>query len=210
MCKYVHVLEWIQTCVHGWVNTRVLLCLPRNSRHNDSPGTTSTPCALDTNQGSWPSPINRNWPEARQEMQARLYWGPCCSRGEREQVTVSLARSPRRGRAGSLYGVRVGVCPGVELRWFAHPFGGAVRRGHAQYPAFAPNTLFLLRALQKWQLGFLVFCIFLSIICLNCACRQLFLVPYSFFVFCCWRRGLSRCKHCSTAAKGPRSQPVSS
>ena len=26
---------------------------------------------------------------------------------------------------------------------------------------------------------------------------QLFLVPYSFFVFCCWRRGVSRCKHCS-------------
>ena len=29
-------------------------------------------------------------------------------------------------------------------------------RGHAQYPAFAPDTLFLLQALQKWQLGFLV------------------------------------------------------
>ena len=38
------------------------------------------------------------------------------------------------------------------------------------------------------------------------ACTQLFLVPYSFFVFWCSRRGVSMCKHCSTAAKGPRSQ----
>ena len=37
---------------------------------------------------------------------------------------------------------------------------------------------------------------------------QLFLVPHGFFVFCCWRRGVSRCKHCSTVAKGPNPQPV--
>ena len=37
----------------------------------------------------------------------------------------------------------------------------------------------------------------LLIICPNiAACVQLFLVPYSFFVFCCSRRRLSRCKHC--------------
>ena len=44
-------------------------------------------------------------------------------------------------------------------------------------------------------------CILLSIICPNFACTQLFLVPHSFFVFCCLRRHLSRCKHCS---KGPQ------
>ena len=82
-------------------------------------------------------------------------------------------------------------------------------RGRAQYPAFAPNTLFLLLALRKWQLSFFVFCIFLSIICPKYTCTQLFLVPYSFFVFCCSRRCLSRCKHCSTVAKSPRFQPVS-
>ena len=38
---------------------------------------------------------------------------------------------------------------------------------------------------------------------------QLFLVSCSFFVFCCWRRGLSVHRHCSTVAKAPRSQPVS-
>ena len=42
-----------------------------------------------TDQGSWPDPINRSWQEARQEMQARLYWGVCYSRGEREQTTGS-------------------------------------------------------------------------------------------------------------------------
>ena len=41
------------------------------------------------------------------------------------------------------------------------------------------------------------FCIFLSIICPNCTCTQLFLVPCSFFVFC---------PGASIAAKGPRFQ----
>ena len=34
-------------------------------------------------------------------------------------------------------------------------------------------------------------------------------LSYSFFVFYCSRRGVSRCKHCSTAAEDHRSQPVS-
>ena len=55
------------------------------------------------------------------------------------------------------------MCPGVGLgRWlrcFAHPVGGAVCKGLAQYPPFAFDTLFLLRALQKWQLGFFGLCV---------------------------------------------------
>ena len=39
-------------------------------------------------------------------------------------------------------------------------------------------------------------------------CMELFLVPYSFFVYHCSRRGVSRYKLCSTAAKGPGPQPV--
>ena len=67
---------------------------------------------------------------------------------------------PEWGGAGSLYGVRVGAGPGIRLEgWFAHPFGRGMCRGHVQYPAFAPGTLFLLLALQKWQLGF---CLFVS------------------------------------------------
>ena len=62
--------------------------------------------------------------------------------------------------ACSSYGVRVGVCPVPRpegwLRWCAHPLGSVVCRAHVQYPAFTANTLFLLQALQKWQLGFLV------------------------------------------------------
>ena len=58
----------------------------------------------DTDQGSWLSPTNRNWLEVRQEIQARLYWGPCCSRWEWEQVTISSACSlaPQRIWVGSL------------------------------------------------------------------------------------------------------------
>ena len=136
-----------------------------------------------------------------------------------EQATVSLACSPPEGRqAYFLYGVRVGVCPGVRaegwLRCFAHPLEGGVCRAHAQYPAFTPDMLFLLPGSSKLAVGFFgLFVSFRYRICPNCSCTQLFLVPYSFFVFCCWRRGVSRCKHCSKGAhvpaKGPRSQPVS-
>ena len=57
-------------------------------------------------------------------------------------------------------------------------------------------TLVLLLAFLKWQLGFQSSCTLFKIFP-NCACRQLFLVPCSFFIFCCPRRGVSRCKHCS-------------
>ena len=125
-------------------------------------------------------------------------------RGRQKQVTGSLASSLSAEQAGPSHGVRVEVRPGVRLEgWLAHLFGG-VCRGHAQYSAFALDTLFLLPALQKWQLGFFgSFFNLLSIICPSCACTQLYLVPCSLFVFCCWRRHLSRCK---PRRKGPRSQ----
>ena len=64
-----------------------------------------------------------------------------------------------------------------------------------QCPAFAPHS-------SEVAVGFFwSFCILLSIICPNCARLQLFLVPYSFFAFCCLRS-----PDASTAAKGPRSQ----
>ena len=40
------------------------------------------------------------------------------------------------------------------------PPGGVVCLEHEQHAAFAPNTLVLLQALQKWQLGFWPLCIF--------------------------------------------------
>ena len=51
---------------------------------------------------------------------------------------------PEEGWAGSSYGVRVGVCPGVGsevwLKWLAHPWGGVECRGRSQYPVFAPGS----------------------------------------------------------------------
>ena len=52
-------------------------------------------------------------------------------------------------------------------------------------------------------------CIFCPAFALPCACIQLFLILYSLFLFCFLRRCLSRFRHFSTAAKGPRFQPVS-
>ena len=99
-----------------------------------------------TSQASWPSPIHRNRPEARQSFQARL---------QQKQVTDSLAPS-----LSSLSEVRVGVCPGIQpergLRCFSHLYGSVVWRGHSEHPAFVPDTLFWLLGLQ-WQLGFLTF-----------------------------------------------------
>ena len=59
----------------------------------------------DTNQGSWPFAVNRHWLEARQEIQARLYWGPWHSSGEQKQVSGLLACSLKwGGREPVLYG----------------------------------------------------------------------------------------------------------
>ena len=88
------------------------------------------------------------------------------------------------------------------LRWSAHPLGGAVCSDHARSPAFALDT-------SEVAVGFWSFCIFLFIICPNCPCMKLFLVPCSFFVFCCWRRGLSRCKHCSKGSQVPACLKIS-
>ena len=65
-------------------------------------------------------------------------------------------------------------------------------------PAFVSGSLEMAAGL--WSL-----CILLSIICHSCTCTHLFLVPCinSYLVFCCLRKYLSRCKHCS---KGLRSQ----
>ena len=65
--------------------------------------------------------------------------------------------------------------------WSAHPCvvlcAGAVG-GHKLYPAFVLGSSDMANGL----LGLL--CI-LSIIFPSCVCSQLFLAPYSFFVFCC-------------------------
>lgn len=80
------------------------------------------------------------------------------------------------------------------------------------------GTLLLFPTLQKWQLvfwrgfssSFLFFFLYLVVQNLpNCTSMQLFFVPYSFFLFCCLRRCLSRCKHCCKRpyVPGPRLSP---
>ena len=124
-----------------------------------------------------------------------------CSLQPQGAASLFLIWGEGQGRSRSLLGGMAGV--------FCHPFDGVECRGHAQYPGFAPNTLFLLPALQKWRLDF--FGLFGSCVhklpqrYTNGACTQLFLVPYSLFAFCGSRRCLARCKRCS---KWSRSQPV--
>ena len=95
-----------------------------------------------------------------------------------------MGRTRSRGRPGGLTG------------WFAHPLVVlcAGRTG---------STLVLLQTPRKWQMGFWPFCI-LFINCQNSS--QLFLVRYIFFASVA---GGDVCSGAGTAAKGPRSQPIS-
>lgn len=88
------------------------------------------------------------------------------------------------------------VWPDRWLRWSAHPFGGGCAGAWA-VPCFCSNTLLLLPAPQKWQLGFFGLYLVYNLPQLR-TCAQLSSVPSRFFVFCCSRRHLSRHKHCST------------
>ena len=125
---------------------------------------------------------------------------PGAAQGREISNSFPCSLAPGEGRAGSLYGGRVSMCPGVRpevwLRWSAHPFGGVECRGHVQYPAFAPDS-------SEVAVGFFWSLCILSIICPNSACMQLFLIHYSFFVVCCLRRHLSRCQHCSKGSQVP-------
>ena len=106
--------------------------------------------------------------------------------------------TPQRGRACSLYGVIVQVCPGVRpercLRCFANPSGGSVEwRGICT--SLAAKTCFYFRLFKSTSWVFWVtFVSFGFRICPNCSCTQLSLIPHSFFIFYCSRRSMSRCK----------------
>ena len=86
---------------------------------------------------------------------------------EKLQVPCSLTEGHW---ACSLYGARVGVYPGGSAGRL--PLGGLPSppcRGHAQYPAFAPNSLFLLptpcfpsRVFRSSSRFLFLFCLFVS------------------------------------------------
>ena len=124
---------------------------------------------------------------------SKAFWGLCCiTKYENKKL---MPRWLWEGRAGSLRGVRVGEVWWFELegwlKWFAHRLVGAMCQDHTQFPAFAPGS-------SEMAVGLWCFCILLFVIAFPCV--QLCLVPYNFFVFCCSRRCLSRCKH---SYKGP-------
>ena len=78
--------------------------------------------------------------------------GPAAARRPCKQTSVPLLAYSLPGSSlffnwGEGGGVSRGR-PERWLRWFAHPHDGLVCRGHTD-PSFAPNTLFLLLALQK-------------------------------------------------------------
>ena len=68
-----------------------------------------------------------------------------------------------------------------------------------------PTPCFCSWVFRSGSWAFWPVCILLSIICSNCASTQLLLVPYSFTVFCCSRRRVFRCKHCSKGSQVPTS-----
>lgn len=80
---------------------------------------------------------------------------------------------------------------------------GVECRGASTVPCLCSYIQLLILALQKWQLEFFLnYFLYLLVQNLPQLCfTQLFLVPYSLFVFCC--------PGASTEVKHPRSQPVS-
>ena len=89
------------------------------------------------------------------------------------------------------------------------PLGWWCVQGACSIPWFSPKFLFLLQALHKLQLGFflLLLLLFSLYLCLELAptahAQNYFWGPCNLFVFCCWRRYVSMCKHCSKGSQIP-------
>jgi len=104
--------------------------------------------------------------------------------------------------AGPLSEVRVGTSLGIRLYgWLGRCMGGLCHPLMVLCSGIMCNKLLLLLTPQKGLLDFWSLCILLLIICPNCSCMQVFSVPYT-SSFCCWRRHLSRGKHCSKGTQG--------
>ena len=120
---------------------------------------------FDTHRGSWSSPANRNWLEARQEIQSSLHWG---SRRITETSNKLPCLVPKAGGwACFLRGVTIGACPGVWLegwfRWFAHPLccwvQGTLRNTLLllRHPVFAPGPSETADGFWFWFVYFISF-----------------------------------------------------
>ena len=99
--------------------------------------------------------------------------------------------------------------PKVGASWFLIWSKGSVHRSGRKGSLSVLSNLSVVLSVEAMHSTLLfrsvsrVFLYLFCPICPNYASIQLFLVSYSFFVFCCSRRCLSRCKHYVTAAKVP-------
>ena len=107
-------------------------------------------------------------------------------------LTCSL--SVGDGKLGPYMGWVQGL--GQRVAWVVCPLlGGGVCRGHVQGPAFAPDT-------SEVAVGFWVF----EYLVHNLSHPHMHMVTSSPFLFpciCCWKRCLSRCRHCSKGSQVP-------
>lgn len=98
------------------------------------------------------------------------------------------------------------MCPGVRMegwqRWFAHPLGGGVCRGHAQNPAFLPSASFC-RLFTSGPWVFLFSFLVSLYLCLELAPSAQAQISLHFVA------GGDMCPCTSIAAKDLRSQSVS-
>lgn len=123
-------------------------------------------------------PRNRNGWKPRQVIWTRLPRGPCGRMGSRVAGSRGEPAPALQGREGC---VQAAGWPW----WSAHPVGGysAWRMRSGLLLLGTPGFFSLL--FRSSPRGFWSFCILLSIVCPNCTSAQLFLVLYSFFLFCC-------------------------
>ena len=116
-----------------------------------------------------------------------------CKAGDQGSIP-GLRRSPLE-KEMAIHSMCPGVGPEGWLRWFLYPFG--VQEACTVLCFFSQPLVFAPSSSEVAVRLFGSFCILLSTVCPNCECSQLFLVSYSFFVFCCLGRLLSKCKDCS-------------
>lgn len=96
---------------------------------------------------------NRNWQEAKWEIQIRIFGDSCCSIREWGQVTNAPAFSLKsgEGQVGPLYVVRIGQMCGLGRRG---DLGDLSTPLVVLCAGIMCNTLLLLSEPGKWQLGF--------------------------------------------------------
>lgn len=102
-------------------------------------------CGCDTNHGSCPL-ISRSWSEGRQEIQAQLCRGHCCSRRMKTDNS-SPCSFPRRSELVPYmeWGWDESRGPGRGVTWVVCPPSSVLHAGGTHM------TLLLLLAPQKWQ-----------------------------------------------------------